>query len=112
MPDALPLLQADGRLLWRGSARGMMGLHELLAALPPSSPPSGAPAIPARVDRDAREPALRRGRQRALLEELHEDLVTDLLGLVAVSEQQTAEREHPSVLAAVERVVVELPARS
>src|SRR6266571_1083657 len=84
---------------------------DLPAALPPPPPPPGAPPVPAGVDRDAREPALRRGRRSALLEELHEHLLADLLGLVVVGEEEAAERAHPSVLGAVERVVVELAAR-
>src|SRR5439155_836294 len=63
------------------------------------------------VDRDAREPALRRGRRSALLEELHEHLLADLLGLVGVGEEEAAERAHPPLLSAVERIVVELAAR-
>src|SRR5436190_789033 len=89
----------------------MLCLHELLAALPPPSPPPGAPPVPAGVDRDAREPALRRGRRRALIEELHEHLVADLLRLVVIGKEEAAERQQPSVLGAVERVVAELAAR-
>src|SRR2546426_9237658 len=89
----------------------MLGLHQLPAALPPPPPPPGAPPVPARVDRDAREPALRCGRRNALLEELHEHLLADLLGLVGVGEEEAAERAHPPLLSAVERVVVELAAR-
>src|SRR5207244_49226 len=69
-PEALPLLPAERCLLRRRTTGGMLGLHQLPAALPPPPPPPGSPPVPAGVDRDAREPALRRGRRSALLEEL------------------------------------------
>src|SRR5438046_9304204 len=89
----------------------MLGLHQLPAALPPPPPPPGSPPVRAGVDGEARQPARRRGRRSALLEELHEHLLADLLGLVGVGEEEAAERAHPPLLSAVERIVVELAAR-
>src|SRR4029077_4146918 len=94
-PDASALLHAKEGLFRGRSRRPMLGLDQLLAAFAPAAPPARTPPITARVDRDARQPALRSRRHHAylaLLKELEKDVLADLFGLVAIGEQEPAER--------------------
>src|SRR5262245_66031462 len=113
-PDATLLVHADDLAFRRAPARGGGLLVEHRRGRPPAAPPARPAPDPAGVDGDARQPRpprhVRVVRSLRCPEQLHEHLLTNVLGLVRIAQEEPAEAQHPGPVNAVE-VVVRRPVR-
>src|SRR4030095_14437451 len=108
-PDAPLLVRAHPRALGRAPGRGEEILVERERDAPPAPPPARALPVATGVDRYPAQPGppghLALARVFRGQEQLHEDLLTHVLRLVGITEEQPAETDHAGAVGAVELVV-------
>src|SRR5216684_7111002 len=105
MPDTLLLFAAEDVLFGGQTVAGKLSLLEFRVLVSPPLPPRGPAAIVTGVDRDSGEP--RPPRQNltlalTLFHQLEKHFLRNLLGFMAVNQEQPAQLENPCVMRAVE----------
>src|SRR2546426_6556661 len=105
--DPAALLTTDGVFLGRSVAE-QIGFTERLRRTTPPLPPSRALAATAGVDRNAREPGS--GRHREVIglppaQQLEKYLLRNVLGLVAIGKEQTAQAPNARMMRTIELLV-------